>query len=129
MSPFAWNDSYSVGNEQIDNHHRQLFDIFSRLYDQSSNPDDLQAFAAILNELDSYAKYHFKTEEGYMHTVGFDDIERHVCMHNYFNSRVSDIKHRITEGNVEACRELIFFLGNWLKHHVTEEDKRITTRR
>jgi hemerythrin len=52
MLPFTWNDSYSVGNEQIDSHHRQLFDIFSRLYDQSLNPGDLQAFAAILHELD-----------------------------------------------------------------------------
>ena len=125
MSPFTWNDSYSVGNTELDSHHQRLFDIFSRLYDQSQVHYDLQAVAAILNELDSYAKYHFKTEEVYMRRVGFDDSDRHVCMHNYFNSRVSDINRRITEGNIEACRELIFFLGNWLKHHVIEEDKRI----
>ena len=126
MSTFAWNDSYSVGNAEIDSHHQRLFDIFSRLYGQSLDHDDLQAFAAIVKELGSYAKYHFKIEEGYMCTVRFDDIERHVCMHNYFNSRVSDINRRLAEGNIEACRELIFFLGNWLKHHVIEEDKRVT---
>jgi hemerythrin-like metal-binding protein len=126
MSPFTWNDSYSVGNDEIDGHHRILFDIVSRLYDKATAIDDLQAFKAILNELDDYSKYHFKAEESLMRKVDYYDIEKHIYMHNYFIARVDDITRRIAKGNVDACQEIIFFIGNWLKHHVIEEDKRIT---
>jgi hemerythrin len=48
-----------------------------------------------------------------------------MALHKYFTERLFDIKERDKVDNNELCRELIFFLGNWLKHHVIEEDKRI----
>jgi hemerythrin-like metal-binding protein len=125
MKLLTWDNDYSVRNEELDTHHKILFDIFNQLYVAGTDSIYFKIFNEILTELDTYSKYHFKTEERYMQDVSFNDIERHRCLHKYFVSRVDDIKTRNNDGNTEGCSELIFFLGNWLKHHVIEEDKRI----
>jgi hemerythrin-like metal-binding protein len=125
MLNLDWCISYSVNNEELDNHHKTLFGIFYRLIEILDNKGDADTFKAALYELVIYSDYHFKAEEKYMREVRYNDIERHIALHNYFISRLSDIKDRVIEDNDELCRELIFFLGNWLKHHVIEEDKRI----
>jgi hemerythrin len=33
MPLFNWYNKYSVGNDDIDNQHKELFDIFNRLFD------------------------------------------------------------------------------------------------
>lgn len=125
MPVFIWNDSFCVNNVTIDSHHKELFRIFNDLYNSTFDADAPDTFSHILDELDAYAKYHFQIEEQYMRDVRHIDTERHVCMHSYFISRVADINIRAGNGSLDVCRELIFFLGNWLKHHVVEEDRRI----
>lgn len=40
MPLFAWRESYSIGNEELDHHHRTLFSIMNRLYDSSLENDN-----------------------------------------------------------------------------------------
>ena len=126
MALLAWNDTYTINNETLDSHHMTLFDIFNRLYDSSLDINDSNTFHTILTELDTYSKYHFKAEEQYMRDVEYNDIERHMSLHKYFSARLLDIKEREKNDNNDLCRELIYFLGNWLKHHVVEDDKRLS---
>jgi hemerythrin len=125
MKLLTWDNKYTVSNIQLDNHHKRLFSIFNRLYDISVDNESVSSFETAVDELVSYSNYHFRAEEQYMRKVGYNDIERHVSLHKYFTARLYDIKDREKDDNNELCRELIFFLGNWLKNHVIEEDKRI----
>jgi hemerythrin len=125
MTLLNWDNKYTISNIQLDNHHKRLFSVFNRLYDISMDDVRASSFETVLDELISYSNYHFKAEEQYMHEIGYNDIERHASLHKYFTSRLNDIKEREKRDNTELCRELIYFLGNWLKHHVLEEDKRI----
>jgi hemerythrin len=125
--PFLnWDNKYSINNIQLDNHHKRLFSIFDRLYDISVDVYRDSSFETAVDELMAYSGYHFKAEEHYMKEVGYNDIERHISLHRYYNARLSDIKDRESNDNKELCTELIYFLGNWLKNHVVEEDKRIS---
>ena len=128
MTFIDWDNKYTVNNIQLDNHHKRLFSIFNRLYDISIENDRYSSFETAVDELISYTGYHFKAEEQYMQQVGYNDLERHVSLHKYFTARLYDIREREKDDNKELCREIIFFLGNWLKHHVIEEDKRISLR-
>jgi len=125
MTFIDWDNKYTVNNIQLDNHHKRLFSIFNRLHDMSMEDYRDSLYETAIDELISYSYNHFKAEEKYMQEVGYKDIERHISLHKYFSARLADIKNREKSNNIELCRELILLLGNWLKNHVMDEDKKI----
>ena len=125
MPLFAWRESYSIGNEELDSHHRTLFNIMNRLYDNSFEHDNKESFDTTLEELISYSKYHFIAEEQYMIDIDYGNIYEQISEHEYFTRSVLEIKRdKYAEGN-ELCRVLIAFLGRWLLQHILESDKKI----
>ena len=40
MPLYIWDNTYSVNNEELDNHHKKLFDLFNKLYDCSLDKDN-----------------------------------------------------------------------------------------
>ena len=125
MPLFTWRESYSIENEELDNHHKTLFNIMNRLYDSSFERDNKDFFDTTLEELISYSKYHFSAEEQYMIDTDYGNIYEQIAEHEYFTRSVLEIKRdKYTEGD-ELCRELIAFLGRWLLQHIIEVDKKI----
>lgn len=124
MPLFTWYKSYSVNNEELDNHHRTLFDILNRLYDNCFGKDIPNCLAPIIDELISYSKYHFTAEEQHMRNIGYKDIEKQILEHEVFTQKALNLHEVINKDNPELTKELIAFLGNWLLHHVMEEDKK-----
>ena len=125
MPLLNWYKIYSVNNEEIDSHHKTLFDIFNRLYKHCIEKCDVDIIDKIIDELISYSEYHFKAEEQYMIDVGYVGIEKHIVEHKYFTEKVLEFKQNLKNVDFEICKNLIVFLGNWLIHHVVEEDKKI----
>ena len=60
---FEWYNKYSVNNEEIDNQHKALFNIFNRLYDYCMANEPNTTLELIISELVAYTKYHFSAEE------------------------------------------------------------------
>lgn len=125
MALWEWSDSYSIGNETLDGHHRTLFGLFNRLYESCFAGNDTEVFNRTLNELDAYAKLHFQAEEQFMRERGYSDIERHHALHSSFTSKIDTIGIRKRDDSQEGCRQIILYLGNWLKQHVIVEDAAI----
>ena len=126
MPILNWYNSYSINNEEIDNHHKKLFCLFNSLYEVCVDKDKLNSYDSVINELVAYADYHFKAEEQYMKDTGYKGIDSHIMKHKYFAERTMQLKQRNMEGDSVPTSEVIIFLGNWLLKHVIEEDKRIS---
>jgi hemerythrin len=124
MPMFTWYNKYSVNNEELDRHHKKLYNIFNRLYDNCSHTENNNCVKPILEELLSYADYHFKAEEKYMDDTGYKDIVNHTQMHCYFIERVIEMQQVENMNDYNLIKDLIVFLGNWLLHHVNEEDNK-----
>lgn len=124
MPLFTWYKSYSVGNEELDKHHKALFDMMNRLYENCLDKDKTNCLAPIVEELLSYSNYHFSAEEQYMRDLGYKDIDKHIMEHRAFTQRTLPLQSIGDKGDIELTKELIVFLGNWLLHHVMEEDKK-----
>ncbi len=124
MPIFTWYKKYSVENEELDDHHKKLFDIFNRLYDNCSRADSVDCIVPVLKELTLYSDYHFSAEERYMAAIGYGDVENHRKMHRFFSEKVLEIQNADTTYDSEPTKELIVFLGTWLLHHVLEEDRK-----
>lgn len=124
MPLFKWKDDYSVAVAELDEHHRELFGIVNQIYACCMNPGNLDQVSSKLDELAAYADYHFSAEEQHMKDIGFNGLEDHQAKHRIFRSKVETMRFSGAVDKLDVTRELIVYLGNWLLHHVLEEDKK-----
>jgi hemerythrin-like metal-binding protein len=124
MELFKWHDTYSVNNEELDNHHKTLCSILNKLYENCMGTDVPNSLDSILDELVSYSNYHFTAEEQHMRDIGYKDIEKQIIEHKEFTQKALQLKKVIDKNDIEHTKELIVFLGSWILHHVMEDDKK-----
>ncbi len=126
MQILQWHDDYSVNNDELDSHHKALFEIVNSISDCCSGADDQQYYAAIIADLEQYAICHFRSEELYMEEIGYVDIDSHIMEHNEFECRIAGMRDSSHCTDSALRSELIGFLGKWLLNHVITEDKKLT---
>lgn len=124
MPLMSWNDSYSVRNEELDNHHKELMSILNRLYGECLQVDAVNCVGPKLDELLDYADYHFKAEEQFMRSIEYFEIDDHIELHRGFAFKMAEMKRLAPDSELESTRELIVYIGKWLLHHVLVEDKK-----
>jgi len=124
MELFKWYKSYSVNNEELDNHHKRLCNILNLLYENCLINDQPNCLDYILEELVSYSNYHFTAEEQYMRNIGYKDIDKQIIEHKAFTQKTLELQKVVNKNDFELTKELIVFLGNWFLHHVIDEDKK-----
>jgi hemerythrin-like metal-binding protein len=126
MALFKWYKKYSVNNTELDEHHKALFAIFNRLYDNCLGHESAKCLEPIIEELVSYSGYHFATEEQYMRNIRYKEIDQHILLHRQFTQRISQLQQVTDKDEPEVTKELITFLGKWLLKHVMIEDKKFS---
>ena len=66
MALLSWSPQYSIGNDQIDAEHAELFRLVNAFDDHWREKRDPQSIAVLLNQLIAYAEMHFQHEEAIM---------------------------------------------------------------
>ncbi len=124
MPLFVWKKDYSVGVELLDEHHKNLFRIFNSLYENTMHSKEVEYVLPIIDELQEYTEYHFYAEEKHMREQEFSGIAEHILKHRDFIGRLKSLYSQYRHDDLEVTIELIVVLGNWLLHHVLEEDRK-----
>jgi len=121
----AWNDSYSVGFDLIDNQHKKLVKMVNTLFSYCELGDlnaDI-AYLDIINSAMEYAKTHFSDEEKYMRLAGYPKLEKHIKEHKSFVAEiVKSVK--LFETGKETPVNMAKFLKRWLLKHIAVSDKK-----
>ncbi len=122
-----WKQEYSVGLEQIDEHHRHFFDLINAIEAQAKrktvSKDHLQK---LLTHLRDYAFYHFATEEEYLERYGYRGRKIHARLHDAFRLRIEKFLDRTEDPRTDAASlytESADYAKKWLLHHILVEDK------
>ena len=117
MPSFPWEQKYSVGNDEIDNQHKGMFELCSNLYEMNS----YEKAAPILARLFEYTREHFTLEEELMQSMGFPKYEEHRLLHEDLLTRLKaiDLDALATE---EAIISFKRFIYDWLIDHIMEDD-------
>lgn len=126
MNATKWNNSFSVGIEQIDAQHKVLFKYIADLEKTLSNPDEKQRWLTIhyvIVQLRDYARIHFSVEECLMEILSYSGRDAHIQEHGKFVSYLSELEHRSITHNDISENEIIEFLRDWLVDHIAVSDK------
>lgn len=123
---FPWNRNFETGIEEIDEQHKVLVDILNRLAWHFASDASRVTSDHVLDELLSYAAYHFKSEEKiWQEALGESDMARnHHDAHQMFFAQIQTLKqsHGTEE---ERLSQLFDYLTRWLAFHILESDRRM----
>lgn len=125
-----WKPEYATRIELFDEQHKKIVttynDFCDKVNDKNYSKEDIVNF---INELDSYAKNHFETEEKIMKKENFPQTHEHKKRHKFFNAIYTEVKENKFLRN---DAEMLFVINlteitlEWLESHLTTYDKEFT---
>lgn len=122
MPIVEWNDSFLVGVEPFDEHHKHLVDLLNRSYTELLNDAPMESCGELLEELSDYVSYHFVSEELWMMENSYSQYEQHIAEHNNYINHLHDFQQDYTQGKAETPLEIFTFLRRWLIEHILKSD-------
>ena len=124
MPLLSWKPEYSVNKEELDLHHQEMFHILNSVYDNLMNSKESSFLLPSIDKLSAIAKYHISVEEQYLREMRVPDIDHHIAKHREFTQSIETIRNGYNDNYLEASKELIILLGEWLFNHVLKEDRK-----
>ena len=117
MSRFEWSNNLDTSIEEIDLQHRQLVNFFNQFMDAQQDRHEVRM---ALENLRSYALYHFAFEESLMDAAGYEFVRAHKKVHELIDKRLNEIYLRFNAGDDVTGR-----MGNLLikwHDHILNDD-------
>ena len=126
MKKIEWDESFEVGIEEIDEHHKTLL---KRLNDVSAAVAENQGEREItrtLQFLSDYTKFHFSAEEEKMRDADYPGLQEQLDEHKKFLDTLERLEDDFREEDATKTlsESLNTFLYNWLIHHIKDLDAR-----
>lgn len=123
MAFITWTDDISV-NEEIDEQHKNLFDILNKLHTAVTSGAEQSQLTQIFDSLIDYTVSHFDTEEKYFKTYSYPGTDEHKKEHKELTEKALELQSAYREGNLTISFDLLDFLYDWLKDHTSDSDKK-----
>lgn len=122
-----WSRHFVTGIEIVDREHRGLVDLINGVPPllASSEPVSGEDVETLLDDLDRYARTHFRDEERLMSEAGMDanGIEHQVHAHRAYVDELAAMRREIGANGQLDGRLLLRFLANWLSFHMLADDQ------
>ncbi len=117
-----WNDSYSVGNTEMDEQHKKLIAIINKLFKSFKEGNAQEILHDILQEMIDYANFHLNSEEKLMFKYNYPQKEEHEKLHQSFRDKTSELKNLLNSSSKDAHYKMIEYLKTWWTNHILVED-------
>lgn len=116
---------HAMGIPIIDEQHRALVSTINSLFFLIRYQRPLEAIQLGLKGLQQHAEGHFLTEELLMELTGYPDFEDHKKDHDAFRARTKILFAQ--SKNPAGAENLLLFLKEWWKEHVSVKDMAYAT--
>lgn len=119
MPIIQWNAALCPGIPEIDQHHKRLVLLVNDAYDEFREGRALSP--SLLDELVTCCSEHFWYEESLMAEACYHKLAAHQAEHELFSCRLTGLRNGF-KGDISHSIELLWFLCNWVTHHLRETD-------
>ncbi|OHC75010.1 MAG: cyclic nucleotide-binding protein [Rhodospirillales bacterium RIFCSPLOWO2_12_FULL_58_28] len=121
-SKFLWRDEYAINVQEMDKHHRKMFEMADHLSQSVKDGSNRSVIEDALKFLIGYTKLHFESEESLMARYGYPATESHTVKHERLIKKVDEMKGHLWDSNNGVNNEFIEFLKDWIISHILTED-------
>ena len=119
-----WNESYSLGVEELDSLHRELFVRFNELISACDSGCGADEARRMLTFLKRYVTDHFTEEEDMLSRYGYPDTFRHKAEHDSFINELNSLEQQFQEQG--ATPRMVATINQtvaiWLIDHISRMD-------
>jgi len=123
MGMYDWEERYSVGVGLMDDHHKKLFHIVSRVHEAVRGDQADDKLRGLIDELLEYTSYHFQEEEKMLERIGLPTLGEHRTQHDKF---IADLRafQREAKGGMtsSAAFKVLNTTVAWLRNHILKVD-------
>jgi hemerythrin len=119
----AWNNTYSVGVQSIDDQHAGLFASLNELHAAMLKGQERSITGRLLQDLLAYTQSHFSAEESLLARAHYPGLAEHRAKHQDLSAQVAGYAERFSRGEAALSVHLIDFLRDWLTSHILREDR------
>lgn len=123
MQALVWEDRFSVGIRQFDQHHKILFEMINSLIFAQEDNSDPDVIKNTMEQLRSYTIFHFVAEEAMMKHFGFEGLDEHIAEHEELLQQVIVYQEKIVANDGVTLDEILDFLAGWLLDHTLGMDQ------
>jgi hemerythrin len=118
MPILEWNESFLLGVNQFDEHHKHLISLFNKTYDTLVGYAPAENVGRILNELIEYSNFHFSAEEQWMRENNYPKLAEHAREHAAFCDEIIQFQKEYIHGGIYVSGGILTYLKEWLANHV-----------
>ena len=122
---YQFTEDCMTGIFEIDEEHRQLFDIINKAFALVGAEQVASSEAKeLLLALKKYAEIHFEHEEEYMENLDDPELPRQKKEHQAFKEKLAEIPLDKLDGadGKQVLTEMLEYLSRWLYHHILGSD-------
>jgi hemerythrin-like metal-binding protein len=123
MNFLTWTENLSVGDGELDKHHKTIIESINKLEMVINKEDQRQVTKKILDELHLYVDYHFSAEEDLFKKTNFPHAQKHIDEHRSFRDRLEKIQRQYDKNDEFTSLEVMDFLINWVTNHIETFDR------
>ena len=123
MSLFKWSSAYSVYLPEIDAEHREIYRLGDELHKALLAGAALAQLKPILANLLEAEEQHFRHEERLMRAMRYAALAWHKRQHDTVRKKRRELVKRIEAGDTAAAGELLQYLSDWLRDHISVPDR------
>jgi hemerythrin len=118
-----WSDSYSMGHERIDFEHRIFLGLLNEYQTARRDGGAKEGLLRILNEIASYARFHFLSEENLMEDIRYPQLDEHKHLHKTLIEALGNMRLGLEYDLMTAARIEQSLLDCFSQHFIVEDGK------
>ena len=120
-----WNDILSVGIEEMDSEHKELFRRINALLVGLLGPKGEADIPALVKAILEYTVFHFDDEQDLMKREKYPRYDQHKVLHDAFLQEFGEIQSLLLSGEFSASLLIRIQdkVVNWLLEHIGKADK------
>ena len=117
-----WTTDLSVRNSRIDTEHQRWIELFNNFYSGIAEGKPKERLEELILGMLDYTRYHFNSEEAFMQSINYPDIQKHKEEHAAFIGKIEEFHQKFVNGKMLLSLEVTNFLKNWLVNHIKGSD-------
>lgn len=120
----GWQDSFSVGVDNMDQDHRKMMQMINSLFEAMKQGQSKSMLSPLISDLYSYATEHCKREEAYLTQIKHPDLETQRQQHALFLQKVLEFQNNFQAGNNSVSVQMLPYLNDWFLNHIMKIDSK-----
>lgn len=123
---FQWKEALAVGDDTIDEQHRELISRFGDLLEACRLGQGKEKVVEVFGFLDTYVVFHFRAEEKLMAEHGYPGLFEHRSQHAWLVGKLAGLKGTLEQDGpsfhlmIDATQMLL----DWIVEHIRNTDVR-----